>query len=244
MSAASTRPRRTRAKKLVIHPEPIVDVVQEEPVAAPEEPVAQPAAAPEEPVAQPAAAPEEPAAAPTTNVKLQRRPNKRSSIYSQSLLSRELLIPFRNVGNNLRPTLEKMIQARFEGKCGAEGFIRPGSTKVFTHSTGTAKAANVAFTVAFECQICNPVEGMHIRCVVKNITKAGIRAEVDDGVSPVVVFVARDHHYMSETFAEVKENDMIVIRVIGQRFELNDKYISVIGQLVDRGTKRLAMKRT
>ena len=33
-------------------------------------------------------------------------------------------------------------------------------------------------------------------------------------------------------FNEVKDGDKINVKVIGQRFELNDKYISIIGELV------------
>jgi hypothetical protein len=74
---------------------------------------------------------------------------------------------------------------------------------------------------------------MLIQCVAKNITKAGIRAESANEVpSPVVVFIAKDHHYNNDYFADVKEGDRITVRVIGQRFELNDKYISIIGELV------------
>ena len=47
-----------------------------------------------------------------------------------------------------------------------------------------------------------------------------------------MVFVAKDHHFNSAHFADVKEGDKIIVRVIGQRFELNDKYISIIGELV------------
>ena len=92
---------------------------------------------------------------------------------------------------------------------------------------------NVLFDVVFECDVCFPVEGMLITCIAKNITKAGIRAESDvDVPSPIVVFIAKDHHYSVAHFAQVKEGDKITIRVIGQRFELNDKYISIIGELI------------
>jgi hypothetical protein len=73
---------------------------------------------------------------------------------------------------------------------------------------------------------------MNITCIAKNITKAGIRAETSDLPSPVVIFVARDHHYSTPYFSDVKEMDEIVIKVIGQRYELNDKYISIIAELV------------
>jgi CTP synthase (UTP-ammonia lyase) len=38
---------------------------------------------------------------------------------------------------------------------------------------------------------------------------------------------------MSSYFNSVKENDNIKIKVIGQRYELNDKYISIIASLVE-----------
>ena len=50
--------------------------------------------------------------------------------------------------------------------------------------------------------------------------------------SPVVVFIARDHHFKTKEFSEIKIDDEITIKVIGIRFELNDTYISVIAELV------------
>ena len=53
------------------------------------------------------------------------------------------------------------------------------------------------------------------------------------------MFIARDHHYNSESFNEIKEGDKFTARVIGQRFELNDKYISIIAELkVERKIER------
>jgi len=34
-------------------------------------------------------------------------------------------------------------------------------------------------------------------------------------------------------FSTIKENDNFVARVIGQRFELNDSYVSIIAELVE-----------
>ena len=78
---------------------------------------------------------------------------------------------------------------------------------------------------------------MIIDCVVKNITKAGIRAETNEEKSPVVIFIARDHHYLSHNFSDINEADQIQIRIIGQRFELNDTYISIIAELKDKKRK-------
>ena len=70
----------------------------------------------------------------------------------------------------------------------------------------------------------------------ENITKIGIRAETNENPSPVVIFISRDHHYTSTYFSNIKENDDIQVSVIGQRFELNDKYVSIIAKVVEPKT--------
>ena len=159
---------------------------------------------------------------------------KYSGIYSRSLITRSVVLPIVTIGKNIKETIEKCIAINFEGKCIVEGFVKPSSSKIITYSSGVVQGTNIKFEVVFECQICCPVEGMLIPCVAKNITKAGIRAESDEEVpTPIVVFIMRDHHYMSKYFSTINENDKIMVRVIGQRFELNDKYVSIIGEAVD-----------
>ena len=83
-----------------------------------------------------------------------------------------------------------------------------------------------------------PVEGMLIDAVANNITKAGIKATIPDvDPTPIIIFISRDHFSVDEYFKSVKENDKLVVRVIGQRFELNDPFISVIGELVKPRTQ-------
>ena len=154
------------------------------------------------------------------------------SLFTPALITKKIHVNIQNIGNNIKQTLEKMIASDIEGKCIVEGFVKNGSTKIMTYSSGLIKGSTVTFEVAYECSICSPVEGMSITCVAKNITKAGIRAETADSPSPVVIFVARDHHNTTPYFSDVKENDEITVKVIGQRYELNDKYISIIAELM------------
>mgnify|MGYP001489196985 FL=1 len=135
------------------------------------------------------------------------------------------------IGGDIKRILENEISRNIENKCIVEGYIKPNTTKVLTHSCGIVHGENVAFDVEFECEACLPVEGMIIPCVAKDITKAGIRAVANYDPSPVIVFIARDHHHMSSEFSNVKTGDQIVAKVIGQRFELNDPVVSVIAEL-------------
>jgi len=170
----------------------------------------------------------------TIKPKFKKNENKIYSVYSRCLITRNIVLPISAIGKNIKENIERTISANFEGKCIVEGYIKPNSCKIITYSSGLIeRSINILFEVVFECEVCFPVEGMLINCVAKNITKAGIRAEsATDVPSPIIVFIAKDHHYNSTLFSEVKEGDQITVRVIGQRFELNDKYISIIGELI------------
>jgi DNA-directed RNA polymerase subunit E'/Rpb7 len=161
-------------------------------------------------------------------------------VYIQSLLTKKVILSINEVGKNLRQNLEKKLSKTMEGKCIKEGFIQPGSIKIMTYSSGNVCGDIIEYQTAFECMICHPVEGMLVECISKTITKAGIHAEVidkNDNV-PIVVFVARDHHFKDRMFSDIKENTKVIVRVIGVRFELNDPYICVIGKLIEKSTIR------
>ena len=144
-----------------------------------------------------------------------------------------------HIGDNIKQALEKKISFEIEGKCIVEGYVKPGSCRVQSYSSGELSSSDVMFDVVIECEVCSPVEGMHIDCIAKNITEsAGIKAETEEEPSPVVIYVARDHHFTNSNFSKVKPGDKIKVRVIGQRYELNDSYISVIAELIeDRAAK-------
>ena len=176
------------------------------------------------------------------NKRLKRKEFRNEGIFSKSLLTRSINLPINVISKNIHTILETTIQANYEGKCSVEGYIKKDSCKLITYSSGLVQSINVKFEVVFECMIACPVEGMRINCIVTNITKAGIRAEsADDNPSPIIVFITRDHHYNNEYFSTISEKDAIEIKVIGQRFELNDKYISIIASLIepkrDRGER-------
>lgn len=179
------------------------------------------------------------------NKDFKRRQIKKVDIYMRNMITRRVTIPMSQVGKNLKVILHKIISSQIEGRCTVEGYIKPGSVKVLTYSNGILSGDEISFEVVFECMACLPVEGMHIKVVAKNITKAGIRAETDDEISPVVVFIARDHHYkgpIADYFASIKEGDVVNVRVIGQRYELNDKFISVIAELLQSTEEKAKVK--
>jgi DNA-directed RNA polymerase subunit E'/Rpb7 len=161
------------------------------------------------------------------------RQKSTQGVYSPCQITKNIVLPITAIGKNLLQTLETTITKMVGGKCIVEGYVKPGSIRVITFSSGIVKGENIIFDVVFNCEVCFPVAGMNLNCIAKNITKAGIRAEsADEQPSPFVLFIARDHYYSSEYFNSIEENEKFIATVIAQRFELNDKYVSVIAQLV------------
>jgi hypothetical protein len=155
------------------------------------------------------------------------------TVYSPCQITKNVILPMNAIGRNLQDLLEKTISKIVGGKCIVEGYVKPASIKVISFSSGIVKGENILFDVVFNCEVCYPVAGMNLNCIAKNITKAGIRAESEDEQpSPFILFIARDHYYASDYFNSVEENEKFVARVIAQRFELNDKYVSIIAELV------------
>jgi DNA-directed RNA polymerase subunit E'/Rpb7 len=165
--------------------------------------------------------------------KFKYRQKEAKNVYGVSQITKTIMLPISAVGKNIHQTIERVISSMVESKCIVEGFVKAGSTRVITYSSGLLKGENVLFDVVFECSVCYPVAGMLLNCVAKNITKAGIRAESSEETpSPFVLFIARDHYYSNDYFNSIEENDKFVARVIAQRFELNDKYVSIIAEPV------------
>tara|TARA_E500000178_G_C16921891_1_gene707616 strand:- start:736 stop:1272 length:537 start_codon:yes stop_codon:yes gene_type:complete len=164
--------------------------------------------------------------------------------YIPSILNNKISLSILEVGKNLKQNLERKIQNIVEGKCIPQGYVRPGSTKIITYSSGVVNNEMIEFHTSYECDICYPVEGYSLECISKTITKAGIHGEVhdEDGNVPINVFIARDHHINDTIFDKIKEGNKFIASVIGVRFELNDPYISVIASLKEYENKKERIK--
>lgn len=153
-------------------------------------------------------------------------------VYQSSLLTRSISIPMMQMGGNIKTLLEEELKT-FEGKCLEEGYLKKNSIEIFNYSCGVIKGRNVIVQVVFTCKIANPLPGQILDCIVETNTRAGIKAKLQSKDDPFIVFLARDHHNLFPAFSDIKENEKIKVHVLGQRFEINDPKISVIGTLIE-----------
>jgi len=166
------------------------------------------------------------------------------SIYFKTIMKRQISLPFNSVGHNIEHLFLEQLSKDIEGSCVEEGYIKCNSINILHYSSGNLTGNKCFFEVVFEAEVCSPVEGMQIECIVKNITKAGIRAELKERISPMIIFIARDHNFSNKYFSKVKVNDYITIKVIGVRYELKDKYISILADLIPpkKKSKKIILK--
>jgi len=164
-----------------------------------------------------------------------------NALYQTSKVHHKVCVPFSNIPNfaRIEEHLKQIVSNEIDGKCIPAGFVKPGSCVLQCYSVGTFLAGNIQFVLDIECMICCPKEGTVISCVAKTVTQAGIRAYAFSEPSPVVVYVSREmydavskNRLMANSMDSIKPGDVIQIRVVGRRFELNDKHVSIIGELV------------
>jgi hypothetical protein len=154
-----------------------------------------------------------------------------TKLYVTSLIHHKIKVSFNKIGNNMDVYFKKYAERELEGKCRKEGYIRPNSSTIVNYSTGLLKGDSVIYDVVYSVDACFPYENMELMCKIKNITKIGIRGVITDTHNPIVLFISREHN-SNKNFEDYEEGQTIKIRVIGHRFELNDEFISVIGEIL------------
>ena len=161
----------------------------------------------------------------------------KNAVYNKIILNHKINVDFKSVNNNLTNLLLEKVKLDLEGKCNENGFIKMDSINILSYSSGELYSNFITYDIIIECMVANPVKNMVLKCIVKSVTKIGLRCELNEKPTPFMVFIARDHHYNVEIFPSIVVNDIIRVKVIGSRYELNDIYISIIGELVDTDKK-------
>ena len=171
-------------------------------------------------------------------------------LYKLTQFNYDILIPFVLINmhassrSSILALLHTTLVSCIEGRCISEGFIKPETVRIVDFKCGKIVAKNVQFNLIIECWVCNPVQNNTINCLANNVTQAGIRAISNDKHLPVVIYISRDYSMLTQNsyYNTIKEGDKIVVKVIGKRFEMNDKFIQIIGELVSPKKERTSSK--
>ena len=152
-------------------------------------------------------------------------------LFVSSLMHCKISVSFIKIGNNMDEYFKRYAETIIEGKCHKEGYVQPNSTTIVNYSSGLLRGDMVIYDVIYSVNVCFPYENMELMCKIKNITKIGIRGIISEQNNPIVLFISREHN-STKDFDDYEEGQNIKVRVIGHRFELNDEFISVIGEII------------
>ena len=157
-------------------------------------------------------------------------------LFISTKIKSSLSVEPKDLHSNLDKKIVKKIKLDVEGKCIKNGYVRKNSVKLVKRSLGQSLTShfngNVIFHVEYLVDLCNPLEGATIECSVVNSNKMGVLAEiigVED--SPLNILLAKQHHIENTEFEDLRERDIIKIRVLGKRYEFGDSQITIIGLL-------------
>lgn len=159
------------------------------------------------------------------------------NIFYRVLLKDQVKVEPKVLGKGFREHIFKKIKMQNEGMCTRHGYIRENSIDIQKIAPGVLDKVglngHVVFEVHYMAEVCNPLLGNVVRAKVVNVNKFGILAEV----APILeIIIAKNSvHITSDPDVDldaVKPGDWIYVEIMGKKFELNDRKISIIGRVV------------
>lgn len=169
-----------------------------------------------------------------------------SDIFVKVLLNDKVKLEPKYLHKNYKQEILKRLQQKLENICTKHGFIKSNSIEIFKIKPGLVELVSlngfIQYDVYFYAYVCNPLVGSMINCKVTNTNRFGILAET--GSILEIIIAKNSVSILSDVnLDEVKVGDNIVIEVMGKKYELNDKKISIVGRIVkgNSSTKKKAV---
>ena len=129
--------------------------------------------------------------------------------------------------------LTREIKEMYGDRCIDTGYVDASTIQIVERSIGRIYAehlnGNIVYDVRFSADVCCPVKGDEVVGRVTNSNKMGLLVKH----GPLNIVLARQHHVNRKCFKRINIGDDIPVSIVGSRFSLNDKQISVIGYLGD-----------
>lgn len=159
-----------------------------------------------------------------------------NDLYHEMMLFSTVSVDLRDCHSIDDYILQKL--KNFEGKCLTNGYIQKDSIEIVSRTLGKTTIYNntssLYYTVHYKANVLNPQKDEVISCIVKKQNKMGILAVGKNNI-PLRIIIARQHHSEEvwNKYYNVKTGEEIQVVVVGSRFNINDKMISIIAKFKD-----------
>ncbi len=164
------------------------------------------------------------------------------NIFYRVLLNDRVKVEPRHLSKDYRSYVQNKLKVGMEGKCTKHGYIKEGSIELYKIAPGNIELiglnGDIIFDVYYYADVCNPLIGNVVKAVVSNVNKFGVLADVN-GILEIII-AKNSINIIHDTVVEldnIKIGDEIFVEVIGKKFELFDKKISIVGKVVSSFTQ-------
>lgn len=173
-----------------------------------------------------------------------------SDIFVRILLTDKVKLRPSQISTRLKEHLITSLRQKFEGTCSYHGFIKPNSIEIFKYSLGTIQAlslnGDVEYMVQYNADVCNPSIGSVVHTKIVNTNKFGVLAHTgitDENARflPILEIVVAKNMVNAQNdrnVEDLKVGDEIHVEIIGKKFELSDKKISVVARIINTDNDR------
>ena len=166
-------------------------------------------------------------------------------LYQKQLVRHKIKIPIEKISENLAQLFIEYAKNNIMNQCEKEGYISDNTCKIVSFSAGKTVSSDIIYDVLFEFMVCYPYEDMTFNCKIQNITKIGIKGVLthDELKNPLVIFASYLHNpsifdqtetQSSNESSKYNIGDIIYVRVLGHRFEINDPSIYVLVEILNK----------
>lgn len=134
--------------------------------------------------------------------------------------------------DDLRNIIQTKLREKHEGKCNANGYVRPGSIELLARSIGVAEngtfTGNIIYDCKLKCDVLYPTASSIVEVKVIKMNKMGAYAVYDEAIR---ILLPRDLHVGNDEFAKIMEGDNVRVSIERSRFQTNDPFIMAVGKL-------------
>ena len=135
--------------------------------------------------------------------------------------------------DGIRDVLLTKLRERHEGKCNANGYVKPNSIELIARSMGQSEngrfTGNLIYDCKIKCEVLHPVAGSIMEGVVLKVVKMGAYVVNEEAIR---ILLPRDIHINDPKFDDIQQGETVKVRIERSRFQANDLFIMAIGRLV------------
>jgi len=141
--------------------------------------------------------------------------------------------------DDVKDLLVTKLKERHESKCNSNGYVKPNSIDLVARSAGAAEngryTGNFVYDCKMKCDVLYPQGGMVMNVLVIKVTKMGVYAVFEEAIR---ILIPRDIHIGNTEFDNIKEGDIITVRLERSEIQTNAPFIMAVGKLISTSAEQ------